>query len=261
MDEKRPIEIELPVGKKIYFASDLHLGVPNKQKSKLREKFFIQWLIAIEKDVHTLFILGDLFDFWFEYKEVVPKGFVRVLAKLADLVEKGITIHFFTGNHDIWMRDYLEVEIGMKIHRERKDFLINNQLFLIGHGDGLGPDDKGFKLMKKLFTNSLAILLFRQIHPDLGVWLGRKLSLNNKMISGKEAPIYKGDESEWLVQYARKKIESKPYKYFIFGHRHLPIVVPISKEATYVNLGDWINQMTYSEFDGKNLSLLKYQTK
>jgi UDP-2,3-diacylglucosamine hydrolase len=240
---------------KIYFASDQHFGAPTKAKSKEREKHFIAWLDLIKKDASMLFLLGDLFDFWFEYKKVVPKGFIRVLGKLSELSDSGIPIHFFVGNHDLWMRDYFENELGIKVYHKPEEFEFSEKTFLIGHGDGLGPGDKGYKRMKKLFTNRLAKWCYRWLHPDLGVALAQHLSLKNKLISGDEDIQFLGEENEWLVQYCNRKLEHKYFDYFIFGHRHLPLDIPLNDKSRYINTGDWISHFTFAEFDGKELQL------
>lgn len=260
MDSRRQyIKIDLQPNQKVYFASDQHLGAPNEKDSLVREKIFVKWLDEIKADCQVLFLLGDLFDFWFEYKQVVPKGFVRVLGKLAELADKGIKIYFFTGNHDLWMRDYLEKEIGMTVFRDRQYFNINGKKFFIAHGDGLGPGDKGYKRMKKVFTNPIAQFFFYLLHPDFAVWLGINTSRKNKLISGDEDVKFLGEENEWLVQYVKRKLESEFFDYFIFGHRHLPMEIPI-QNSIYMNLGDWVNYFTYADFDGENLKLKTYVT-
>ncbi|MEH0007479.1 MAG: UDP-2,3-diacylglucosamine diphosphatase [Flavobacteriales bacterium] len=250
--------MKIPKGEKLYFTSDHHFGIPNPTESSAREKTFLRWLEGIKADVFELFILGDLFDFWFEYKTVVPKGFVRVLGKLAEMADSGIRIHFFTGNHDLWMTDYLEREIGVTLYREVQSFQYGGKTFLIGHGDGLGPGDSGYKRMKKLFANPWAKRAFRWIHPDLGVRLGRYLSTQNKLISGDAGVGFSGEKNERLAQYAERKLQEKHYDYFIFGHRHLPLDMPIGARSRYVNLGDWITHFTYASFDGTQLLLEKY---
>ncbi|MDG2491840.1 MAG: UDP-2,3-diacylglucosamine diphosphatase [Flavobacteriaceae bacterium] len=247
--------MELPNGKKIYFSSDNHLGAPNAESSITRERVFISWLNDIKKDVGQLFLLGDLFDFWFEYKTVVPKGFVRVLGKLAELSDQGVEIHFFVGNHDLWVLDYFEKELGFNVHKEPKEFNINGKKFFIGHGDGLGPKDLGFKRMKKVFTAPIFQWLYRWIHPDIGIKIGQYLSLKNKMISGDDDIVFLGEEKEWLVQYCHKKQAEEKRDFYVFGHRHLPLDIAITSEARYLNLGDWITHFTYAEFDGRDLEL------
>lgn len=250
------INISLQEGKKVYFASDQHLGAPNDEESLVREKRFVGWLDEIKTDCQVLFLLGDLFDFWYEYKQVVPRGFVRVLGKLAELSDSGIQIYFFTGNHDLWMRDYLSKEIGMEVFRDRQVFLMNQKKFFIAHGDGLGPDDKGYKRMKKLFTNKLAQFMFSTfLHPDFAVKLGINMSRKNKLISGDEDVKFLGEDKEWLAQYAKRKLETEHFDYFIFGHRHMPLKIPVGENSLYMNLGDWVNYFTYGVFDGKELKL------
>jgi len=251
--------MQIPKGKKIYFASDNHLGAPTPEASAPREKRFVQWLSEIQQDAAALFLLGDLFDFWFEYKTVVPKGFVRVLGKLAEMADAGIPIHFFVGNHDLWMLDYLEKEVDIKVHYQPKEFTFNDRLFFIGHGDGLGPEDKGYKRMKKIFTNPFFQWCFRWLHPDLGMRLGHYLSVKNKLISGEEDAIFLGEDKEWLAQYAKRKYNEKARDYFVFGHRHIPLDIAINDQARYINLGDWITHFTYAEFSENTMALKKWE--
>ncbi|MDX1830083.1 MAG: UDP-2,3-diacylglucosamine diphosphatase [Lutibacter sp.] len=241
--------------KKIYFASDQHFGAPTSEKSKPREKLFVNWLDTIKNDAEAIFLLGDLFDFWFEYTKVVPKGFIRVLGKLAELNDSGIKIHFFVGNHDLWMKDYFESELNITIYRKPTEFTFNNKLFLIGHGDGLGPGDKGYKRMKKVFTNPFSNWLYKWLHPDIGVRIAQYLSVKNKLISGEEDIKFLGEENEWLVQYCKKKLTQKHYDFFVFGHRHLPLEITISENSKYINTGDWISHFTYAVFEGENLAI------
>jgi len=245
--------------KKIYFASDQHLGAPTPQFSFPREKKFVAWLDEVKGDAEAIFLLGDLFDFWFEYKTVVPKGFVRVLGKLAEIRDSGVPIYFFVGNHDLWMDDYFETELNIPVFHDLKEFEFNNKKFLIGHGDGKGPGDLGYKRMKKIFTNSFFKRLFRWIHPDLGVKFGQYLSVKNKLISGEEDVKFLGAENEWLVKYAQRRLETQHFDFFIFGHRHLPLEIQISKTSKYINLGDWIGYFTYGVFDGETFELKKFQ--
>jgi len=250
------ITITTSNNKKVYFASDQHLGAPTADASLQREKIFVAWLENIKKDAEAIFLLGDLFDFWFEYEKVVPKGFVRVLGKLAEISDSGIPIYFFVGNHDLWMKDYFEKELNIPVFHKPQEFIINQKKFLIGHGDGLGPGDLGFKRMKKVFTFPLFQWFFRWLHPDLGVKLGQYMSVKNKMISGEEDAKFLGEEKEWLVQYSRKKLTEKHFDYFVFGHRHLPLEIKLQENSMYFNLGDWIQYYTYGEFSS-GFQLLK----
>ena len=252
--------MQIPQGKKIYFSSDNHLGAPTPAKSLPREKIFVKWLDSIKHDAEVIFLLGDLFDFWFEYRTVVPKGFVRTLGKLAELRDSGIQIHFFVGNHDLWMHDYFEKELNIPVYHDPKEFVFNNKHFFIGHGDGKGPGDKGYKKMKKVFTNPFSKWLFRWLHPDIGVRVAQHLSVKNKLISGDEDKEFLGEEKEWLAQYSKRKLENKHFDYFVFGHRHLPMEIKVGENSTYYNLGDWINHYTYGVFDGETFEMKTFQT-
>ncbi len=252
-------EIRFPEGKKIYFASDNHLGAPDRETSIPREKKFVAWLDQIKQDAAVLFLLGDLFDFWFEYRTVVPKGFTRTLGKLAEITDAGIPVYYFVGNHDLWMDGYFEEELQIPVYHSPRQFKLNDVSFFIGHGDGLGPGDKGYKRMKKLFTNKVAKWFFRWLHPDWGVKLAQYFSVKNRLISGEEDIKFLGEEKEWLVQYSKRKLEQNHYDYFIFGHRHLPMEIDLNGSSTYINLGDWITYYTYAEFDGANLSLRSFE--
>lgn len=250
--------MNIPKGKKIYFASDNHLGAPNKKASLPREKKFVAWLDEIKKDAAAIFLMGDLFDFWFEYKTVVPKGFTRTLGKLAEISDSGIPIYYFVGNHDLWMNGYFEEELNIPVYHEPKEFTFNDTSFFIGHGDGLGPGDKGYKRMKKVFTNRFCKWLFRWLHPDLGVKLAQYLSVENKLISGEEDAKFLGEDNEWLVQYCKRKQSEKHRDFYIFGHRHLPLEIALENNSKYINLGDWINYYTYGVFDGTTIELKTY---
>ena len=252
------MQLVLPKDKRIFFASDQHLGAPTYSASRQREQLFLEWLNQIESQAYAIFLLGDLFDFWFEYKKVVPKGFVRTLGKLAQMKDKGIKIFLFTGNHDLWMEDYFPTELGIPIYRKPLGVQINNKKFLLGHGDGLGPGDTGYKRMKKVFVNPLSKWFFRWFHPDLGVALAQHLSIRNRLISGDENIQFQGAENEWLVQYCYRKLEKQHFDFFVFGHRHLPLELPIGDKSLYVNTGDWIHHNTYGEFDGNKMTLKKW---
>ena len=251
-------EIQIPTGKKIYFASDNHLGAPDRKASLPREKKFVAWLDKVKDDAAAIFLLGDLFDFWFEYRTVVPKGFTRTLGKLAEITDSGIPVFYFVGNHDLWMNGYFEEELQIPVYHKPQHFKLKNSTFFIGHGDGLGPGDKGYKRMKKLFTNRVAQWFFRWLHPDWGVRLAQYFSVKNRLISGEEDIKFLGEDKEWLVQYSKRKLEQQHYNYFVFGHRHLPLEIELKEDSSYVNLGDWISYFTYAEFDGEKLELKKF---
>ena len=250
--------ISVAEGKKIYFASDNHLGAPTMEASLPREKKFVAWLDEIKDDASAIFLLGDLFDFWFEYKRVIPKGFTRTLGKLAEISDSGIPIYYFVGNHDLWMNGYFEDELNITVFHKPQEFTFNDTTLLIGHGDGLGPGDKGYKRMKKVFTNGVCKWLFKWLHPDIGVKLAQYLSVKNRLISGEEDVKFLGEDNEWLVQYCRRKETEQHRDYYVFGHRHLPMEIDIANSSKYVNLGDWISYYTYGEFSNTAMSLKEY---
>ena len=245
-------------GKKIYFISDFHLGAPTSEESLIRERKICQWLETIKADVSILFILGDVFDFWFEYRHVVPKGYVRILGKLAEIADKGIPIYLFTGNHDMWMFDYLPKELGIKLYRQPEEFNFDNRKFLIGHGDGLGPGDHGYKFIKKVFANKFCQWLCARLHPNFGISLANFWSRKSRQHIGHHDAKYLGDDKEYLVQYIIETEKTKHFDYYIFGHRHLPIDKQI-ESSHYINLGDWLSYFTYAEWDGSKLSLKKFE--
>lgn len=245
---------------KIYFVSDLHLGIPDAASSREREKHFVRWLNYVKQDAHAIFILGDLFDFWFEYKQVVPRGYVRVLGALAAISDAGVPIYFFTGNHDQWMKNYFQTELGIPVFHRAEKTIIGSKQFLIGHGDGLGPGDHGYKFLKKLFRGKLSRWLFERLHPNLGIWLGKKWSKDNRIISGEDQSEFLGEKKEWLIQYAKEYLKVEHIDYFIFGHRHIVLEYPLGNNSVYINLGDWIKYNSYAVFDGINLEL-KYFNK
>jgi len=253
------MQIDLTQDKKIYFASDQHFGVPNLQESRKREEKFIRWLDEIKKDAQILFLMGDLFDFWHEWKYVVPKGYIRVLGKIAELKDSGIAIYFFVGNHDLWMKNYFEEELGIPVYFEKRYYQISDKKFLLAHGDGLGPGDKGYKRMKKIFTNPLAQWAFRWLHPDIAMRIANYMSQKNKLISGVEDQKFLGEDKEFLIQYSKEKLKTENIDYFVFGHRHLPLIFDLEKGAKYINLGDWIVYFTYGVYDGRSFEVKKFE--
>ncbi len=243
----------------IYFASDFHLGLDRPLASKQRERIIIQWMDSIMHDATALYILGDLFDYWYEYRTVVPKGYVRLLAKLVEFVDNGIPVHLFTGNHDMWMFGYLEEEIGLTLYRDPLRVVLQDQKVLLAHGDGLGPGDRGYKIMKKIFTNKLCQWFFSRLHPNFAIGLMRYASRKSRE-TDMEAMAFLGADKEWLIQYSEKKLLSEHYDYFIFGHRHLPIDFVLSNEQSrYINTGDWIDHYTYARMENGHVTLEKYE--
>lgn len=244
--------------KRIYFLSDFHLGAPDYKSSLEREKKVVRFLNEIRHDAAEIFILGDMFDFWFEYKHVVPKGFVRLLGTLAQLSDSGIKLHFFIGNHDMWMKDYLQQELNMNVYSHPKQFTLNGKSFLIGHGDGLGPADYGYKFLKKLFRNPVCQFLFGSLHPFIGISVANYFSRKSREKTGSSDQIFLGEENEWLIIYAREQLKQQHYDYFVFGHRHLPLEIKLNDSSTYINLGDWISNFTYAVLTGQKMELKKW---
>jgi UDP-2,3-diacylglucosamine hydrolase len=240
-----------------YFVSDLHLGAPNAKQSRERELAFVAWLDHIQNSAEAIYLLGDIFDFWFEYKTVIPKGYTRLFGKLAALTDQGIELHFFKGNHDMWVKDYFEQELAMTIHSHHLSLKIDNKLLYLHHGDGLGPGDYKYKLIKFIFRSPLCQWMFARLHPNFGIGLASLLSLRSRAKGGKKDAVYNGPNHEWLYEYAQTKHEQDPHDYFIFGHRHLPLFLP-SEQTTYINLGDWLQYQTFGRFDGQSVELLQW---
>lgn len=242
----------------IFFASDLHLGVDARLSSAERERAFVRWLdqvVAPQADV--LYLLGDIFEFWFEYRTVVPRGYTRLLGKLAELRDGGLDIQYFTGNHDLWMRGYFTEELGIPLHHRPRVADYDGSRFLIGHGDGLGPGDKGYKRMKRVFRHPLAQWAYARLHPNFAVSLAERVASLSRSHTSLEEANFLGAEREWLVHYAERKLAQDPsLDYFLFGHRHLPISWPLSNgRSRYVNTGDWLDYQSYAHWDGDALHL------
>jgi UDP-2,3-diacylglucosamine hydrolase len=249
----------MEIGKKIYFASDFHLGAPSYDASLVREKKIISWLESIEHDAEEIFLLGDVFDFWFEYKNAIPKGFVRLQGKIANLTDKGIKVHWFLGNHDMWIFDYIPKELGVELHTGEIEKTFNGKLFFIGHGDGLGPGDHGYKFIKKVFRSGVCQWLFARLHPNLGIGLANFWSQRSRKQTGNDDAKFYGEDKEMLIQYCKRKVTQKDYNYFMFGHRHYALDFKINENCRYINTGDWINYFTYAEFDGKVMELKTFE--
>lgn len=247
------------IDKKIYFLSDFHLGAPDYESSLMREKLVVQFLDEIKNNAAEIFIVGDMFDFWYEYRTVVPKGFVRLLGKLAELTDAGIPIHFFVGNHDMWMKNYLQKELNIPVYFEPVEFVRFGKKLFIGHGDGLGPGDYGYKRLKKIFRNPACQWLFGILPPYVGMGLANYLSRRSRAQTGAVEEKFLGEEKEWLIVYCNEILQQQHYDYFIFGHRHLPIDFTLKGNSRYINLGDWIRYYSYAELDKNNLQLKYYQ--
>jgi UDP-2,3-diacylglucosamine hydrolase len=240
---------------KIYFASDFHLGSPNIIESHKREKLIVSWLNKIEHDAIAIYLVGDIFDFWFEYKTVIPKGFVRLLGKLATLTDNGTKIHLFVGNHDLWMNDYLEKEIGIIIHHKSKIIKEQSKEIFISHGDGLGKGDYIYKITRKLFTSRICQWAFARLHPNLAISLAHACSNSSRKINNDP---FVSKEKEILFGYCKKLQKITPIDYYIFGHRHIPLELKVDNKAIYMNIGDWITHNTYAVLEDGILKLEKY---
>lgn len=252
----KEFHLELAPGKKMYFLSDVHLGAPVLSNHREREQLLVNWLEEIRPDCGILCLLGDIFDFWFEYKRTVPKGYIRFLAKICEFTDSGIPVHFFTGNHDIWAFDYLPQECGVVLHTHNEIFRINDKSLLVGHGDALNPRDKGYLFLYHTFHNRFLQRCFRWIHPDLGIWLAQKWSSHSRLENGRiEADTFRGEEQEEIVRFCKQTLTNRHFDYFIFGHRHFPIDLPLTDHSRYINTGDWITWFTYAVFDGETVSL------
>jgi UDP-2,3-diacylglucosamine hydrolase len=251
--------VQLSPNKKIYFFSDFHLGAPDSKSSLEREKAVVEFLEQIKQDAAEILIVGDIFDFWYEYRRVVPKGYVRLLGKLAEITDAGIKIYFFVGNHDMWMKDYFQEELGIPVYFEPKDFEWNGKTFHIGHGDGLGPGDHRYKFLKKIFRNKFSQWLFGIFPPYMGMGLANFLSRRSRAQTGAAEEIFLGEEKEWLIIYCKEILRKKEFDFFVFGHRHLPIDFQLNNHSRYINLGDWIRYYTYAVFDGKKLELKSFR--
>ncbi|MEQ8478007.1 UDP-2,3-diacylglucosamine diphosphatase [Fulvivirga sp.] len=247
-------------GKKIYFASDFHLGAPNKEESLKRERRIVRWLDSIREDAHSIYLVGDIFDFWFEYKHAIPKGFIRLQGKLAELKDAGIPVIFFTGNHDMWMFDYFPKELDIPVYREPRQLIVGDKKLLIGHGDGLGPGDHTYKFLKLIFEGKFWHWLFARFHPNLGIGFATRWSRSSRVSNEKkEEDKFLGDR-EFLWQYSKDVEKNEHHDYYIFGHRHLPLNLEVGEaNARYFNLGEWVNFNTYGVFDGDKFDLLTFE--
>lgn len=245
--------------KKIYFASDFHLGIPNAEKSLEREKKIVRWLDICKKDADEIFLLGDIFDFWFEYKTVIPRGYTRLLGKISEITDSGIPVHVFTGNHDMWIFDYLPKETGVQLYREPITREWNGKKYYIGHGDGLGPGDHGYKFIKKVFSNKICQWLFARFHPNFGIGMANFWSRTSRKSHYENDQVFLGEDKEWLAIYSKEILEKEFYDYFVFGHRHIPLNIDLGKNSRYINLGDWISHFTYGVVDGGEMVIKKFE--
>lgn len=259
MSTHSTLTIPLPPGKSVYFASDFHLGVPDHGSSRAREQKIVRWLDFVAPTAAAIFLVGDVFDFWFEYRYTVPKGFIRLQGKLAELSDAGLPILFFTGNHDMWMFNYFTEELNVQIFRTLQAFRIGEKEILVGHGDGLGPGDYRYKVIKKVFRSPMAQWMFARLHPNLGMGIARVWSRNSRLSNDKKGEDQFLGEDEWLWTYCRAMEARQHHDYYVFGHRHLPLDLPVGDSARYINLGEWVNYCTYGQFDGNRLALLTFE--
>lgn len=246
----------IPLEGNVYIASDFHLGAPNKAESDKREKRIIDWLDNIKADANHLILLGDIFDFWFEYRDVVPRGNFRLLAKLAELHDRGIELYYFTGNHDMWVTDYFVTELGVRLFREQQAFLINGKRFLIGHGDGLGPADNGYKFIKWVFAQPVNRKLYSALPPRWAFAIARHFSRKSRAMTSAAEQQFMGNGNEMLVQYIQDVVTKESIDYFIYGHRHLPLELKIGN-SIYINTGDWIMHDSYAKITPEEVHLYK----
>ena len=237
--------IVLQEGKKIYFASDFHFGIPDYEATRQREVRVCQWLDSIKHDAQQIYLLGDLFDSWMEYKRVVPKGAVRFLGKLAELSDMGIDLIIFTGNHDLWMHGYFEQELNARVYKSAQTFTIGGKIFHLGHGDGVAKEDKKYRLLKGLLHHPLSQFIYRQLHPDIGLRLADYFSRLGPKHKYEDLEM-KSHDKEYQLLYANELLQRNTYDYFIFGHRHIPCVLKLNAEATFINIGDWITSVSYT---------------
>ena len=250
----------LPPGKKVYFLSDFHLGAPDHEKSIVREKRIVQFLDQAKENAAHFIIVGDMFDFWYEYKTVVPKGYTRLLGKLAEITDSGIPVSFFVGNHDMWMRDYFKKELSIPVYYDSKEFTFNNKKFFVAHGDGLGPGDRGYKFIKKIFRNKFCQCAFGVLHPSIGIGIANYFSRKSRLATGQQDKHFLGEDKEWLIIYSKEILRQQHFDYFIYGHRHLPYDFKLNETSRYINLGDWIVYNSYAVFDGAELYLKYFNT-
>lgn len=249
-------------GKKIYFASDFHLGIPNYESSLEREKKIVRWLNSIKADAEEVYLVGDIFDFWWEYKHVIPKGYTRLLGKIAEFTDAGIKVNFFTGNHDMWMKDYFTKELNVAVYHDPISRTYGDKVFFIGHGDGLGPGDKKYKFLKSIFKSKICQWLYARLHPNLAFTIARGASIKSRVATGNSDEIFLGEDKEWLFQFCKDHLKENKVDFYIFGHRHLTLDMPINNGlARYINLGQWLSCSNYAVFDGKELFVQTFEPK
>jgi UDP-2,3-diacylglucosamine hydrolase len=247
--------------KKIYFASDVHLGAPALKHSHDREMRFVNWLNQVKGDALMIFLLGDIFDFWFEYRKVAPQGFVRVLGTIAGICDSGVPVHFFTGNHDIWVFDYLPRETGMIVHREPFETELYGKKFFLAHGDDLGKTDFKYQILTRFFHNKFAQWAFAKIHPDLSFRLAHYWSKKSRFTNGADNVGFLGENNEHQIIFAHKLLKEKYFDFFVVGHRHIALDFHLNEKSRMIMLGHWFNECTYGVYDGDSFQLEKFINK
>ncbi|HEY0176158.1 MAG TPA: UDP-2,3-diacylglucosamine diphosphatase [Pedobacter sp.] len=245
--------------KNIYFASDFHLGSPNHTESRIREDRIVRWLTSIEATCSELFLMGDIFDFWFEYRTVIPKGYIRLQGKLAAMSDAGIKIYFFKGNHDMWVEDYFTKEMGIQIVSDELIINRGGKSFYLHHGDGLGPGDANYRILRKIFRNPVCRWLFSMLPPRIGLGIATGWSSKSRIVNTRVEEVFLGEENEWLAVYSREVLAKQHYDYFIYGHRHLPMIIDLGNNSKYYNIGEWFGFNSYAVFDGEELSLKYFE--
>ena len=254
--------------KSVYFLSDAHLGSLAIPHGRMQERRLVRFLDSIKDKAAAVYLLGDMFDFWYEYRLVVPKGFTRFLGKLSELTDMGVEVHYFTGNHDIWAYEYLEKECGVTLHKKPETTEIYGKVFFLAHGDGLGDPSKSFKMLKWIFHNSLCQTMFSALHPRWGLWFGLQWARHSRIEHERKGePVYLGEDREHLVLYTKKYIEQHPnVDYYIYGHRHIEVDLQLprplqqgrDRRARMLILGDWISHFSYVVWDGDHLFMSQY---
>lgn len=245
--------------KNIYFLSDAHLGSLAIEHRRMQERRLVRFLDDIKEKASAIYLLGDMFDFWYEYKYVVPRGYTRFLGKLSELTDMGVEVHYFTGNHDIWAYDYLAKECGVTLHTKPLTTEIYDKVFFIAHGDGLGDGDKKFKLIRGIFHNRLCQRLFSAVHPRWGMWFGLQWAKHSRLKRKEGEPPYMGDDKEQLVLFTKDYMKGHAdVDYYIYGHRHIELDLQLTKRVRMMIIGDWISHFTYVVFDGVHLFLSEY---
>ena len=242
-----------------YFASDVHLGLTWEEYDHTRERIFAGWLDSIRKDAKEVYLVGDVFDFWFEYKRVVPKGFTRTLGKISEMTDAGIKVHFFTGNHDMWLRNYFERECGMIVHYRGELVSHAGKTIMVAHGDNISTEGQPMlRIMNRVFRSSLARRMFRKLlHPDLSMRFGKWWSAKSRKSKALKEE-FRG-EDEFLVKYARECVATGlPIDYFVFGHIHCAEDYALNERSRVIFLGEWIEDPHYAVLDSEgNMKLIR----